>query len=113
MAIPITQKVKNVSIIEKNDLDNDVVAEANRDGTIFVNKKASKEKKAEAIEHEKIHMDQMDRGDLDYDDNNVYWKGETFPRDKMKEGDKKLPWEQEAWETNKKFKQKHKNIHNA
>jgi hypothetical protein len=33
----------------------------------------------------------------------VYWKGEVYPRDKMEEGAKNLPWEKEAWQANKKF----------
>ena len=114
MAIPITQKAKghfgnktHHPIIEKN-LEDDVVAEANNDGTIYVNEKASPAKKAEAVEHEKVHMDQIERGDLNYDDENVYWKGKIYPRDEMVEGDKKLPWEQEAWEANKEFKKNNK-----
>ena len=74
MAIPITQKAKghfgnktHHPIIEKN-LEDDVVAEANNDGTIYVNEKASPAKKAEAVEHEKVHMDQIERGDINYDD---------------------------------------------
>ena len=39
----------------------------------------------------------MKRGDLDYDDNNVYWKGKVYPRSKMREGAKNLPWEKEAY----------------
>jgi hypothetical protein len=40
----------------------------------------------------------MKRGDLNYDDENVYWKGKKYPRKNMKEGSKKLPWEKEAYE---------------
>ena len=29
------------------------------------------------IDHEMVHIDQMKRGDLDYDNDNVYWKGKT------------------------------------
>jgi hypothetical protein len=39
----------------------------------------------------------MKRGDLDYDDKNVYWKGKKYPRSKMNEGAKNLPWEMEAY----------------
>ena len=94
-------------VIEK-DLDKGIVAEANNDGTIFVDENASKHKKLEAIAHEQVHMDQMERGDLDYDDENVYWKGNAYPRNSMSEGDKKLPWEQEAWKANAKFKKENK-----
>ena len=39
----------------------------------------------------------MKRGDLDYDDNNVYWKGKKYSITQMKEGAKNLPWEAEAY----------------
>ena len=44
-----------------------------------------------------IHIDQMKRGDLDYDDNNVYWRGKRYSRKTMQEGAKNLPWEKEAY----------------
>ena len=44
-----------------------------------------------------IHIDQFKRGDLDYDDTNVYWKGKKYSRNKMQEGAKNLPWEKEAY----------------
>ena len=44
-----------------------------------------------------VHIDQFRRGDLDYDGKNVYWKGKVYPRNKMKEGAKNLPWEKEAY----------------
>jgi hypothetical protein len=39
----------------------------------------------------------MKRGDLNYDDSAVYWKGKTYSRSKMQEGAKNLPWEKEAY----------------
>jgi hypothetical protein len=54
-----------------------------------------------AIAHEEVHHDQMERGDLDYDDNNVIWKGKKFSRAKMAEGAKNLPWEAEAYRKEK------------
>ena len=39
----------------------------------------------------------MKRGDLGYDKSNVYWKGKKYPRSKMNEGSKTLPWEAEAY----------------
>ena len=44
----------------------------------------------------------MERGDLDYDNDNVYWKGRKIPRSTMDEGNKNLPWEKEAYNVNKK-----------
>ena len=42
-------------------------------------------------------MYQIKNGDLNYDDENVYWKGKVFPRSEMNEGDSALPWEDEAY----------------
>tara|TARA_R100000541_G_scaffold54741_2_gene63336 strand:+ start:112 stop:414 length:303 start_codon:yes stop_codon:yes gene_type:complete len=95
-ASPITLKAKNRPIIEK-ELEGGVIAEANRDGSTFVSKDASPAQKKSAIKHEEVHHDQMERGDLDYDDKNVYWKGKTYSRGKMKEGAHNLPWEAEAY----------------
>jgi len=39
----------------------------------------------------------MKRGDLDYDNQNVYWKGKKYSRKQMQEGAKNLPWEAEAY----------------
>ena len=102
---PITQKAKSIPIIEK-DLEKGVVAEANNDMSIYVDEDASPAKKQEAIAHEMVHIDQMQRGELDYDDDNVYWRGKIYPRSKMKEGAKNLPWEKEAWKANSAVKQK-------
>jgi hypothetical protein len=55
----------------------------------------------DVIKHEKVHLDQMKRGDLDYDDKYVYWKGKRMPRSKMEEGAKSLPWEKEAYKANR------------
>ena len=101
MARPITNRVKNSKTpVIRKDLDGGVVAEANRDGSIYVDKdvKPGSPLEKEAIAHEKVHLNQMNRGDLDYDDKNVYWKGKTYSRSKMNEGAKSLPWEKEAYD---------------
>jgi|TARA_B110000908_G_scaffold50145_1_gene61288 hypothetical protein len=78
-------------------LEEGIVAEANKDGSIFLDPETPLNKAKEAISHEKVHIDQMDRGDLDYDDKNVYWKGKLYNRKTMNEGSKSLPWEKEAY----------------
>ena len=92
-------KLKNKNTpIRRVSMSNNVLGKANRDGTIDINNKVSDPDQIdEIIAHESIHIDQMDRGDLDYDDKNVYWKGKTYPRSKMKEGAPNLPWEKEAY----------------
>jgi hypothetical protein len=81
------------------DMDDNILGMAQNNGTILVNKNVSplELKKNKTISHEKVHIDQMKRGDLDYTDTHVIWKGKKYPRKKMKEGSKKLPWEAEAY----------------
>ena len=81
------------------DMEDGVLGLANNNGSILVNKNVSpfELRKNKTIEHEKVHLDQMKRGDLDYTDTDVFWKGKKYPRSKMKEGDKNLPWEKEAY----------------
>jgi hypothetical protein len=88
--------------IYHKDMDDNTLGLANNNGTILLNKNLSPDKEKDVIDHEMVHIKQMKRGDLDYDDKNVYWKGETYPRNKMKEGAKNLPWETEAYTKNKK-----------
>ena len=98
-------------VFEKN-LEDGIIAEANRDGTTFVNKNVSAAKKKAAIAHEDIHHDQMLQNRLGYDDYTVMWKKDTksptrvYKRDqgmliamdgseKGQEGDD-FEWEEEA-----------------
>jgi|TARA_R100000084_G_C4566424_1_gene107083 hypothetical protein len=86
--------------IIKKKLEKGVKAEANKDGSIYVDPSvdlASKQGK-KIIEHEKVHLDQFARGDLDYDAETVTWKGETINRKNINEGAKNLPWEKEAYD---------------
>ena len=80
------------------NMEEGVLGKANNNGTIIINKDIKDPKQIEdVISHESIHIDQMKRGDLDYDDSAVYWKGKTYSRSKMQEGAKNLPWEKEAY----------------
>ena len=92
--------VDNTPIYQK-DIDEGVMGLANRNGSIVLNKNLSPLEQKKVIRHEKVHLNQMERGDLDYDDNNVYWKGKKIPRSTMDEGNKNLPWEREAYKANK------------
>ena len=83
--------------IYHKDMDDNTLGLANNNGTILVNEDASPAREKDIVKHEMVHIDQMKRGDLDYDSKNVYWKGKIYPRSKMKEGAKNLPWEMEAY----------------
>ena len=85
------------------DMEDGVLGKANNNGTIVINKDIKDtEQIDDVIDHEMVHIDQMKRGDLDYDDNNVIWKGKKYSRASMKEGAKNLPWEKEAYTKTKK-----------
>ena len=83
------------------DLGKNILGKANNNGTIIINKNLPASELEEVVKHEKVHIDQMRRGDLDYDNENVYWKGKTYSRSKMNEGDSALPWEAEAYRKTK------------
>ena len=83
--------------IYRVDMEDGVMGKANNNGSITLNMKLDPSEVDSVVSHEKVHLDQMERGDLDYDDENVYWKGKTYSRADMKEGAKNLPWEAEAY----------------
>ncbi len=100
--------LKNFSPIRKVDMEDGVLGKANNDGTIDINKNITDPVQfREVVKHEELHQDQMNDLDkngvpkLDYDDENVYWKGKTYARSEMKEGAKNLPWEKEVYDETK------------
>jgi hypothetical protein len=86
--------------IYQMDTDEGVMGQANKNGSIIVDKNLPPIIQKDVIKHEKVHLDQMECGDLDYDKDFVYWKGEKIPRSTIDEGNKNLPWEVEAWKAN-------------
>jgi len=89
--------IDNTPIYNVN-LEKGVLGKADKNGSILINKNITDPKQIQkVINHEKVHIDQMKRGDLDYNDSAVFWKGKKYPRSKMKEGAKNLPWEKEAY----------------
>lgn len=98
MAFKISAPYKIIDTpIYHKDMEDNTLGLANNNGTIILNKNLSPIKEKDVIDHEMVHINQMKRGDLDYDDDNVYWKGKAYSRSTMKEGSKKLPWEAEAY----------------
>lgn len=85
------------------DMEDGVLGKANNNGTIIINKDIKDPKQIDdVVNHEMVHIDQMKRGDLNYNDKYVYWKGKKYSRAQMKEGAKNLPWEKEAYTKTKK-----------
>jgi hypothetical protein len=89
-------KIDNTPIYNV-DMEENVMGKANNNGTIILNKNLDPSQCQDVINHEMVHINQMKRGDLDYDDDYVYWKGKKYSRANMKEGAKNLPWEAEAY----------------
>ena len=79
------------------DMENDVLGRTNKNGVILVNKNLGPQEVKKVIAHEEIHVDQFKNFELNYDDKNFYWKGKTYPRSKINEGNKNLPWEIPAY----------------
>jgi hypothetical protein len=98
MAFKITPpySMDNTPIYNVN-MEDGVMGKANNNGSIILNKDLDPSQCEKVIAHEKIHLEQMKRGDLNYDDKYVYWKGKKYSRAQMKEGAKNLPWEAEAY----------------
>jgi len=83
--------------IYRVNMEDGVLGKANNNGTIILRQGMKPEQEDEVIKHEMVHINQMLRGDLDYDDKYVYWKGRKISRSSMNEGAKNLPWEKEAY----------------
>ena len=96
--------VPGTRVIRKK-LDGSVKAEANIDGTIFLDESVepgSQEERA-ILMHEMKHIVDMKIGKLSYDDDKITWMGDDFERKDGKinfngewlpEGSKDFPWEQ-------------------
>ena len=89
----------------RKKLDGNIKAEANNDGTIYIDEsvEVGSAKEREVLMHEMKHMTDMKVGKLAYGDNYIKWNGETFARKDGKiqfegkwvmEGSKSFPWEQ-------------------
>jgi len=97
---------KNTPIIRKT-LDQGVLGEANKDGSIFIDKSVPKGSALErkVVNHEMKHAEDMASGKLSYGDDYVRHNGKTYPRKNGKikyngkwheEGSMAFPWEKAA-----------------
>ena len=89
----------------RKKLDGGIKAEANKDGTIFIDEsvKPGSAEEREILSHEMKHLTHMKVGKLAYEDEWIKWNGQKYPRNKGKilyegewipEGGKQFPWEQ-------------------
>ena len=109
----------NIIPVYHIDEEDGVLGRANNNGTIVINNKIKDPKQVEeVISHEEVHIQQFKkfeksngRKGLDYNDKYVTWNGQKYPRKNGKikyngkwiiEGSKSFPWEQEAYNKEKK-----------
>lgn len=105
---PYDKDNMNIAVYRK-DLGDGSAAKSNHTGIILQTGISPIEEEA-AIAHEKVHQYQQRSGDLDYDKENFYWKGKTYPRENLNEHNEKLPWEVDAYKvSNKLLKGEQKN----
>tara|TARA_B100001093_G_scaffold250778_2_gene240220 strand:- start:775 stop:1080 length:306 start_codon:yes stop_codon:yes gene_type:complete len=89
-------EVSNQPVYYAN-LEEGVLGKTNNNASIVLDSELPVDMIKKVCDHEDIHVDQIKRGDLSYDDNYVYWKGKKYSRAQMEEGAKNLPWEAEAY----------------
>ena len=92
-------------------LDENIMGEANMDGTIFVSDKLdpNSAEYRQVINHEMRHATDMKLGKLSYDDDHIMYNGERFEREDIdgvdsilvdgewkEAGDTGFPWENDA-----------------
>lgn len=93
--VPYNEDNMNIGVY-KRDLKDGSAGKSNHTG-IIVDKDISKEMEDAVVAHETVHQHQQRNGELDYDENNFYWKGKTYPRENLNEHNENLPWEKEAY----------------
>ena len=88
----------------RKKLGGGIQAEANDDGTIFLDQSVEpgSDEERKILAHEMKHLTDMKIGKLKYNDDWIKWNGIKYPREKgkilyegewMPEGGKQFPWE--------------------
>jgi len=99
--VPYNKDNMNIGVYRR-DLKDGSAGKSNHTG-IIVDKDVSKEMEDAVVAHETVHQHQQRNGELDYDENNFYWKGKTYPRKNLNEHNENLPWEKEAYAVSNKM----------
>ena len=104
--------IKDAKIFKKK-LEGNTLAEANMDGSMYVDPSVDLNSKLgkRVVKHEQAHIDQIQSGRAAYGDEWVMWEDKIYlrrqengvdvidgPNGKWPEGDANHPWEQEAME---------------
>lgn len=92
---PYNKDDMNIGVYRR-DLKDGSAGKSNHTG-IIIDKDVSPEMEKAVIAHETVHQHQQRNGELDYDKENFYWKGKTYPRENLNEHNEELPWEKDAY----------------
>jgi len=92
---PYNKDNMNIAVYRK-DLKDGSAGKSNHTG-IIVDTNVDKKTEEAVIAHETVHQHQQRNGELDYDEENFYWKGKAYPRENLNEHNENLPWEKEAY----------------
>jgi len=113
MAFKLGSEKRGFPKIFKKNLEGDTLAEANMDGSMYVDPSVNLNSRfgRRVIKHEQCHIDQMESGRAAYGDEWVMWEDKIYirkeengvnvidgPNGRWPEGDPNHPWEQEAME---------------
>ena len=93
-------RLMNTSVSHIED-DANVLGRTTSSGNITLSKDIPDSHIKSVIKHELGHVDDVKSGALAWDDKNFYWKGKTYPRNKIDEGNRNLPWEKEAYKASR------------
>jgi len=78
-------------------LEEGVLGRADKRGNILLNKDIIDPKLIQqTYNHELVHINQMQKGELDYTDKVIFFKGKKYLRSKIDEANENLPWEKPA-----------------
>ena len=89
---PYDESDMNIPVYKRNIQDG-AIGKSNHTGIVVQEGLDPLSEKA-VIAHETVHQKDPH---LDYDDDNFYYKGKTYPREKLNEFDRELPWEKKAY----------------
>ena len=89
----------------RKKLDGGIQAEANKDGTIFIDEsiEPGSAQERQILAHEMKHLTDIKVGKMDYEDDYIKYNGQEYPRKNGKilfngewipEGSQDFPWEQ-------------------
>lgn len=97
MKLPLFSTEDLYASVHTVDLEEGILGKALNNGNVLIDKDlVDPTQKQDTINHELGHAHQIKKGELSYDDVNVYYKGKKFKRSTMQEGSALLAWEKFA-----------------